>query len=590
MLTDWLFWGLGGALALAGLWLLYWSLFHDRSRGRRRCPKCWYDMSGAEGRRCPECGREAKSDRRMLRTRRRWRLAALGPLLLFGGLFTGWGPRVYRDGWMSATPTAALIALYPRLDVVWRGELEQRMEGGTLRQWEYRLLVNRCVGILRSPADDLLLIEAAKILSRIEIGGRNRVESEPWKSWALATEINPDSVPVIARLLDHESSNVRLAAIKAIGQFTSEGRVALPALLPFLGSDDKSMFDAASSSLMFMRTSSDTAVSLPFDPRFVGFRMVSDRKEFFSAFAECGTDAECAIPHLMDGLKHRDEYIRSFCIWALAVISVDHPGAADPILDLAGDWSEVVRKSLASATAVLPFDDRVAEFLTSSIRWGEGVESAALWAIMKRGDETRSFLPLVESLLEPEAQNLGLIARCYVGLGGDPERAIDALLDGLDRPATTNRHVGLLDSLASLGIESQRAADAITPLLKNSELELGMAAANAMIMLGGDADVGSRTILDAFQPGNIQHRALQRVSQLCRSGRIPQATISDLLDSDNVKARLTALSCIAYFRVDGAPHIARLRELTLDPDPDVAQYAPDAVERTENMIEYRSRK
>jgi hypothetical protein len=49
MFADWLFWGLGGALALAGLWLQYWSLFADRARGRRRCPKCWYDMSGTEG-------------------------------------------------------------------------------------------------------------------------------------------------------------------------------------------------------------------------------------------------------------------------------------------------------------------------------------------------------------------------------------------------------------------------------------------------------------------------------------------------------------------------------------------------------------
>ena len=38
--------------------LLVWAMFGDRARGRRRCPRCWYDMSGATLLKCPECGRE----------------------------------------------------------------------------------------------------------------------------------------------------------------------------------------------------------------------------------------------------------------------------------------------------------------------------------------------------------------------------------------------------------------------------------------------------------------------------------------------------------------------------------------------------
>lgn len=34
---DWLFRASGLLLAAAGLALLYWSLFHDRARARRRC-------------------------------------------------------------------------------------------------------------------------------------------------------------------------------------------------------------------------------------------------------------------------------------------------------------------------------------------------------------------------------------------------------------------------------------------------------------------------------------------------------------------------------------------------------------------------
>ena len=33
-------------VALVGLLLVCWGLWGDRSKGRPRCPKCWYDMRG----------------------------------------------------------------------------------------------------------------------------------------------------------------------------------------------------------------------------------------------------------------------------------------------------------------------------------------------------------------------------------------------------------------------------------------------------------------------------------------------------------------------------------------------------------------
>ena len=34
------------AVPFIGLLLVFWGLWGDRSRGRPRCPKCWYDMRG----------------------------------------------------------------------------------------------------------------------------------------------------------------------------------------------------------------------------------------------------------------------------------------------------------------------------------------------------------------------------------------------------------------------------------------------------------------------------------------------------------------------------------------------------------------
>lgn len=99
------------ALALLGVVLLYFGLFLDRARSRRRCPKCWYDMSGAPPAcpvRCPECGHVSQTERDLMRRRRRWWLAALGyllmiPLLVFFAL---------RDG------SRAYYAIMPKWELV----------------------------------------------------------------------------------------------------------------------------------------------------------------------------------------------------------------------------------------------------------------------------------------------------------------------------------------------------------------------------------------------------------------------------------------------------------------------------------------
>src|SRR5262245_46988698 len=98
-------WGLG----VAAVVVLLWSLFWDRSRGRRRCPRCWYDMSGVPGLKCPECGRHARAERSLFKTRRRWRVACLIVPLLVGSWLLRCAPRIGRDGWKGAIPTTLLV-------------------------------------------------------------------------------------------------------------------------------------------------------------------------------------------------------------------------------------------------------------------------------------------------------------------------------------------------------------------------------------------------------------------------------------------------------------------------------------------------
>lgn len=110
-LFDWLWLVSAVAVGIACL-MLYWSLFHDRSRGRPRCPCCWYSMEGASGLTCPECGATARSTRMFLKTRRRWRWALVS-LVLLSTVSISIKRLVNRYGVWNLMPTFVVVEMMP---------------------------------------------------------------------------------------------------------------------------------------------------------------------------------------------------------------------------------------------------------------------------------------------------------------------------------------------------------------------------------------------------------------------------------------------------------------------------------------------
>lgn len=170
--TDWPFWLTASLLGGLSLIILYRALFRDRSRGRKRCPKCWYDMSGADPLRpsglvCPECGRDAKRESALLRTRRRWGWVAIGSALALGSYGVWKAPEVDRHGWPRTIPTWALIAALDALEAPTLQERDAMSRnlptplskqigwdlitrcanyGAGMWRWERAWLIRRCLG------------------------------------------------------------------------------------------------------------------------------------------------------------------------------------------------------------------------------------------------------------------------------------------------------------------------------------------------------------------------------------------------------------------------------------------------------------
>ncbi len=159
----------GGLVAGAGVVLLAWALLWDRARGRRRCPGrrlrgCWYDMSATAGLKCPECGREGAGEREFQRTRRRWKWAVAGLVVVVMGSGVVLRPQLQGGKWHAWLPDTVLIGLVGRADEPWvYNEIHRRLGDGAsyrmarrpdvLWDWQWRMLTRRCAAAVDSHAD-----------------------------------------------------------------------------------------------------------------------------------------------------------------------------------------------------------------------------------------------------------------------------------------------------------------------------------------------------------------------------------------------------------------------------------------------------
>lgn len=105
-------------LALA-LPVLAWAVLGDPSRGRLRCPKCWYRMEGIPKQQtgwiCPECGRKIAKERGLRRARRRWRWAAPALLAIMVASQMWQQPARANERWQTRwIPTTALVVASTR--------------------------------------------------------------------------------------------------------------------------------------------------------------------------------------------------------------------------------------------------------------------------------------------------------------------------------------------------------------------------------------------------------------------------------------------------------------------------------------------
>lgn len=158
MWPQWIFVATGWSFTILGLAMAGWAIVWDRPRGRRRCPVCWYNMTASPTMKCSECGHVARTERHLLRTRRKWRWFAAAAVPIAVGYVVSVAPRVKQVGWSGAVPTTILIWWVTRSepDAVWDDqtrtmstpsqlalELARRARNGQPWDWQWRWMLTR---------------------------------------------------------------------------------------------------------------------------------------------------------------------------------------------------------------------------------------------------------------------------------------------------------------------------------------------------------------------------------------------------------------------------------------------------------------
>jgi hypothetical protein len=150
---------LGLLLALGAL-LAGWRF--DASRGRRRCRRCWKELTDRSSLRCPACACTARGERSLHRTRRSPVLIALGLAALAPTYVASVVPKVRTMGPNAAVPTGALVAAWPWLPPALQGELGSGKTNRQLSGWQSGLLRWQCGRVIGRSADVELVKRAVR--------------------------------------------------------------------------------------------------------------------------------------------------------------------------------------------------------------------------------------------------------------------------------------------------------------------------------------------------------------------------------------------------------------------------------------------
>lgn len=398
---PWLYWTSAVVLGTAAITTLAWSLFWDRSRGRLRCPRCWYDMSGGAPLTCPECGTTVTSERRLRRTRRRRRWALLAVVGAAGAVALALTPRVQRDGWTALVPDSLLITAMSH-DPVQNSQLARalasRSDDLTRSEWQRleRVLIHRLQrdrdadtwAIVASAVSNLRMQRQLPMLGVEFLSGFDAEDAQLRfvAAFGAALCMPPEHVAIdpLLSALDDDDSRVRTLAAWALLRY---------------GTDTEPMSRARP---RLRQAAADTTE--PDQLRSYALRMLMPWESYDHSLT----------PVVLDLLQSPQWVIRTQALLRLRGLTSPSPEILAQVRALLNDPAPVVRSSAAWRLA--QFDDRASIDaiigLLDDAEWT--VRRGAASALGEFGPDSAAALPRLREMVEFDPSTGDPVARTQV--------------------------------------------------------------------------------------------------------------------------------------------------------------------------------
>ena len=346
MISNWAYWISAWIVCFGALVLIIWALFWDRPRGRRRCPKCWYDMRGSDSLTCSECGHTARRERQLYKTRRRMRCVGLAVMIILLGYGLHATPAVREIGWFGIFPNTLIIrcvGLVKDPDGPLALAIERRLEATGLWSWQRRWLAHRTLsnrnGTTRQWGAHLFFLQArcgenidhaVPALLRALKGDDHMVRYDAIMALSLGLNDAETAVDEFVPLLHDSQQAGRFCAAMGLGRFGAEARDALPALIEALEveQDDNVRLQVG---MAICQIADDPATGVAAMREFLGHEYFALRNAAAITLGELGHKAAPAVPELTEATNDVDTAVQLNAIKALGAIG-DGAEAAVPTL------------------------------------------------------------------------------------------------------------------------------------------------------------------------------------------------------------------------------------------------------------------
>jgi HEAT repeat protein len=226
---SWAFWVLAALLGAGALVMLYRALWQDRARGRLRCPRCWFDMGGAPGLVCPECGHDAGTAARLGRTRRHYGRLFIAALLAVACYVNSRVPAVLASGdWSASIPGPVMRAAAPYFDDEGDALLNLTPNGQNLNRWERVLLARAC---------------ARRMVECVNASGGRDPRQNPrfWAAQQALFGLGEDAglvLPTLVSMLRSSNEGTWMGAVQVVESIGPKVAAMLPALEELLVDSD----------------------------------------------------------------------------------------------------------------------------------------------------------------------------------------------------------------------------------------------------------------------------------------------------------------------------------------------------------------